>query len=299
MIHRDEFLSLPVEEVARIVRSAGPQVCVFPINGTRRWFMLEHSRRKWDDPLGAYMDIAAANHIALYKLIFDHGVDTLLTPTIGPDILLRGDEYMARIGGEGLARLAQGPDFQKFYTDYNVRVHFYGNHRRELKVTPYAHLSDLFDQAAQQTSSHRRFRLFFGVFGNDATQAVAEFTVQYYQENGRIPDRRQVVEMYYGEYIEPATFFIGFDRFSAFDYPLLGLGEENLYFTVAPSPYLTERQLRLILYDHLFTRRLPEPDYARLSPQVVQELHDYYHEHRDRVLGVGSLKNGFWIPLDG
>jgi tuberculosinol/isotuberculosinol synthase len=299
VIPRDEFLSLPVEDAARIVRSAGPQVCVFPINGTRRWFMLEHGGRKWDDPLGAYMDIAAANHIALYKLIFDHGVDTLLTPTIGPDILLRGDEYMARIGGEGLKRLAQGPDFQEFYTDYNVRVHFYGNHRRELKVTPYAHLSDLFDQAAQQTSSHRRFRLFFGVFGNDATQAVAEFTVQYYQENGRIPDRRQVVEMYYGEYIEPATFFIGFDRFSAFDYPLLGLGEENLYFTVAPSPYLTERQLRLILYDHLFTRRLPEPDYARLSPQVVQELHDYYHEYRDRVLGVGSLKNGFWIPLDG
>ncbi|KAF0107881.1 MAG: hypothetical protein FD146_1512 [Anaerolineaceae bacterium] len=299
MMTLEEFLALPTEEAARRVRSAGPQVCVFPINGTRRWFLLEHGGRQWDDPMGAYMDIAAENHISLYKLIFDHGVDTLITPTLGPDILLRGDEYMARIGGEGLARLAQGPDFLEFYDEYDVRVHFYGNHRKALAGTPYAGLSDLFDQAAARTRSHRRFRLFFGVFGNDAAEAVAEFAVRHYQEHGQAPDRRAIVENYYGEYVEPATFFIGFDKFCAFDYPLLGLGEEDLYFTVAPSPYLTPNQFREILYDHLFTRRVPEPDYNQMSADTIREIGNYYKKYRGLVLGAGKINHGLWNPNFG
>ena len=37
----ESFLQLPLEEAARLVRADGPKVAVFPINGTRRWFMLE------------------------------------------------------------------------------------------------------------------------------------------------------------------------------------------------------------------------------------------------------------------
>lgn len=299
MISLDEFLALPTDKVARLVRAAGPQVCVFPINGTRRWFLLEHGDREWDDPLGAYMDIAAENHISLYKLIFDHGVDTLITPTLGPDILLRGDEYMARIGGEGLARLAQGADFLAFYDEYDVRVHFYGNHRKALADTPYAHLSDLFDEAAARTRLHNHFRLFFGVFGNDAAEAVASFAVDYFREHGTVPDRRAIVENYYGEYVEPATFFIGFDKFSAFDYPLLNLGEEDLYFTVAPSPYLSAEQLRRILYDHIFTRRLPEPDYASLPASAFEGIKDFYTQNRRATFGVGAIRHQFWTPFSG
>jgi len=296
MISLDKFLALSTEEVARLVRKAGPQVCVFPINGTRRWFMLEYGDKQWDDPFGTYMDIAAANHISLCKLIFDHGVDTLLTPTIGPDILLRGEEYMARFGSEGLARLVQGPDFLRFYDEYDVRVHFYGNHHKALVSTPYAHLSDLFDQAAERTRNHKRFRLFFGIFGNDAAEAVAEFAVKYYQQHSKVPDRRAIIAMYYGEYVEPATFFIGFDKFSAFDYPLLNLGEEDLYFTVSPSPYMTERQLRTILFDHIYTRRAPEPDIFNISTEAGNKLRQYYLEHQEDTLGIGQLYYGVWIP---
>jgi tuberculosinol/isotuberculosinol synthase len=296
MITLDEFLALPTEKVANLVRAAGPQVCVFPFNGTQRWFMLEYGDRQWDDPICAYMDIAAENHISLCKLIFDHGVDTLLTPTLGPDILQRGEEYMARIGSEGLARLAQGSDFQKFYDEYDVRVHFYGNHRKALVASSYAHLSDLFDQAAERTKNHKRFHLFFGIFGNDAAEAVAEFAVKYYQEHGKVPDRRAIIAMYYGEYVEPATFFIGFDKFSAFDYPLLNLGEEDLYFTVSPSFYLSQRQLRAILYDHLYVRWAPEPDYDTLSPQAKTRMRVFYRTNRENLFGLGVLYDGIWYP---
>jgi len=45
-----------------------------------------------------------------------------------------------------------------------------------------------------------------------------------------------------------------------FDVPLLATGLEHLYATLNPSPDLTERQLREILYDQLVTRRAAPVD---------------------------------------
>lgn len=292
----ESFLRLPVHEVARRVQADGPKVCVFPINGTRRWFTLEYGQQAWKDPITAYMDLASQNHIGLYRLFFEHGIDTLLTPAFGADILLRSEDYVRRVVADGLARLAQHPTFLNFYDEYDVRVHFYGDHRRFLAGTELAHLSDLFDSATEHTRGHKRYRLFLGIFASDATQAVAEFSARYYQEHGRVPEKRELIEMYYGEYVEPVNLFIGFDRFSAFDMPLVTTGEEDLYFTVSPSPYMDQSQLRRILYDHIYTRRSPEPEYADLSPEELQDLRDFYSSHGERTLGTGKLLHGIWVP---
>jgi tuberculosinol/isotuberculosinol synthase len=297
MIKIKEFLQLSTQEIATIVRASGPKVCVFPINGTRRWFLLEHGDETGDDPIAAYMDIASQNHIGLYKLFFDHGIDTLLTPVFGPDLLLRGDEYIQRIGAGGLARLASDPLFLDFYDAYQVRVRFYGAYRKSLRGTPLAFLSELFDQATEQTKIHQRFRLFFGVFAQDATNRIAELAVDYFKKHGRAPQKAALVEGYYGEAIPPVSLFIGFDRLSVFDYPLLNTGAEDLYFTVAPSPYLTAGQLRKILFDHLYTRRHPEPEYTEMSPEEIEALRDFYHLNQDVILGTGELKSGVWIPI--
>ena len=52
----ETFQSMPTTEVANLVREAGPKVCVFPINGTRRWFVLEHPEQAEGDP-HAYLRI--------------------------------------------------------------------------------------------------------------------------------------------------------------------------------------------------------------------------------------------------
>ncbi len=292
-----EFESLPTEEVARIVREAGPKVCVFPINGTRRWFMLEYPPQEGVDAVQSYLDTATEHHIRVYRLFFDHGLDTLLTPVFGPDLLERGDDYIA-MAAEGLSRLATHPDFLRFYDEYRVRVRFYGDYRKYFAPTPYAYLSDLFDAATERTLNHDRYRLFFGVFANDATETVAELAVRYYEEHGRIPDRRTLVALYYGEYVEPVDIFIGFDKFAAFDMPLLALGEEDLYFTICPSLYITERQLRAILYDHLYARR-GEPDYEALTAEDWAFMDAFYRLNRERTLGIGVqwAETGVWYPL--
>ena len=62
-MEQETFLHLPNEDVAHIVREAGQKVCVFPINGTRRWLMLEHPEAVAEDFVEAYLNIAGRRHV--------------------------------------------------------------------------------------------------------------------------------------------------------------------------------------------------------------------------------------------
>jgi tuberculosinol/isotuberculosinol synthase len=293
----EAFRDLETEQIARLVHQAGSKVCVFPINGTRRWFLLEHPPQPGNDFADVYLDVVGRRHVELYRLLFDHGLETLLTPVFGPELLTRGDGYM-QMAVEGLTRLVQGSAFRDFYQAYQVRVRFYGDHRKFFGPTPYAYLSDLFDEVTARTATHDRYRLFYGVCAQDPVETAADLAVRYHAEHGRVPDRQTLVALYYGELVPPVSLFIGFDRFWAFDMPLIATGEEDLYFTVSPSPYLTERQLRDILYDHLYARRGDEPDYAALGPESRSLMRDFYRANVGKTLGIGARhqRTGFWYP---
>jgi tuberculosinol/isotuberculosinol synthase len=300
MISLEEFIALPVDQVAELVRGAGPKSAVFPINGTRRWFALEHPEAmRAEDSLGAYMDISQKRHVELYRLFFDHGVDTLLTPIFGSELFRRGDDYVRRMVMDGLVRLAEHPDFLRFYDEYNVRVRFYGDYRRELTGTVFSPLIEKFDSLTHRTRDHKRARLFFGVFASDLTETCAALAVDFHKQHSRVPTRSEMVEMVYGEYVDPVDFFIGFDKLSAFDYPLLASGEEDLYFTVAPSLYLGQKQLREILFDHLFTRRSNEPEYEELTREDWGWMRSFYAENKTRTVGLGTLRSNIWYMGPG
>jgi tuberculosinol/isotuberculosinol synthase len=290
----ETFRNLPTVEVARLVREAGPKVCVFPIKGTRRWFMLEHPSVPGEGFASAYLDAVTKRHIEIYQLIFDHGLDTLLTPSFDLPLMERGEDYM-QTAAEGLAQLATHSDFLDFFKAYGVRVRFYGDYRKFFGPTPYAYLSDLFDEVTAQTMAHDRHRLFFGLFVHDATETIAGLTVRYCVEHGHVPDKGMLIEMYYGEYVGPVDLFIGFGKFRAFDMPLVATGREDLYFTVSPSLYLTERQLRDILYDHLYARSRTKADF---QPEDWVSMRDFYQANLERTMGVGARnKHGVWHPL--
>jgi tuberculosinol/isotuberculosinol synthase len=295
-VDAEEFQNLPTTEVARLAHAAGPKVCVFPINGTRRWFILEHPPQPGEDPALAYQDIVGQRYIELYRLLFDHGLDTILNPVFGGELLELGEDY-AKMVTDGMARLANHPTFIDFYRAYGVRVRFYGDYRRFFAGTPYAFLSDLFDEVTARTVAHDRRRLFFGVCANDAAETVARLAIDYHARHGRAPDKRALVELYYGEWVPPVDIFIGFDRFWAFDMPLVATGREDLYFAVSPSPYLTARGLRAILHDHLYLRWTEEPDYATMGAADLAMMRNFYRANREKMLGVGVLRGGIWYPL--
>lgn len=290
----DRFIHLSKHKVARLLRQAGSSVCGLPIKGTRRWFMLEYPERTAKSFTEAYLQIGARRHIEMYKMFFDHGLDTLLAPSFDVPLMGRGEKYM-RLAAEGMSMMARYPDFLDFYKTYNVRVRFYGEYRKVFTTTPYANLCDLFDEVTAATSKHNRYRLFYGLFVQEPTQVIAGMSTQYYAEHGTVPDRSALVKMYYGEPIEPLNLFVSFGKPRIFDVPLLTNGKEDLYFTVSPLMYLTEHQLRDILYDHLYARKRTK---ANLQKDDWAMMDRYYKMNRGRTIGVGARhERGVWYPL--
>lgn len=292
---RDKFLNLPADELARIVRAGGSRVCVFPFNGTRRWFLLEYGRDFDGDAAQNYVELTTQGYINTYKLVFDHGIDTIVAPVFGGEIMNRGEEYMREIGAN-MELLATHPAFLEFYETYDIRVHFYGDYRKQLDNTPYAYICDSFDEITQKTGHHTQRRLFYGVCADDATGTIAELSVKHYQATGNIPSRRQLIETYYGEYIEKADIFIGFEKFNVFDYPMLGWGEESLYYMVVPSLYMTKSQLRNILYDFIYLRPVQDPDYFTMLSSDFEAMRKFYETNRQLTFGVGEMRGGIWYP---
>jgi tuberculosinol/isotuberculosinol synthase len=297
-VNLEEFQGLPAARIARALAEAGTEVCAFPTNGTRRWLFLEHPPRRAEDFADAYLNQSQAAHLDLYRMIYDHGLHTLISPIFGPDLVARGDQYMSFIS-EGLARVAEHPGFLSFYDEYEVGVRFYGDYRRHFAGTPYAHLCDLFETVMQRTAHHTRTRLFYGLFAHDPTEQLAALSIDHYLRHGAAPTRDDLIAAYYGEPVPPVDLFIGFDKLAVFDVPLLLTGSEDLYFTVSPSPYLTAAGLRRILYDHLYARCDTEPDYATLPPAARDEMRAFYRANRESVLGVGTKHPhwGCWVPL--
>lgn len=291
----ERFLALPNEELAQIVRASETKVCVFPFNGTRRWFLLEHAEKTRENFVKAYIEETTRGYIHTYQLLFDHGIETVLAPVFGSEILQRGEEYMQQIGAS-MGLLATHNEFLSFYEKYDVRVHFYGDYRKEFASTEYTYITDQFDEVTRKTAGHKTHRLFYGVFASDATQSIAELSILHYLKSKKTPTRQELIEAYYGEYIEKANVFIGFEKFSVFDYPMLNWGEESLYFTVAPSLYTTARQLREMLYDHIYLRPIREPDYEKLQHKEVELIRRFYEINREKTLGTGEVRGGIWYP---
>ncbi len=291
---REKFLKLPTDELASLVRSDRTKTCVFPFNGTRRWFLLEYGREFVNgDAAKQYIELTTQAYIATYKLVFDHGLDNIVAPVFGGEIMARGEDYMREIGA-GMSLLATHPAFLEFYEAYDVRVHFYGDYRRQLENTPYAYICDSFDEITRKTAHHKKRALFYGVCADDATVTISELAIQYYQDTGKHPTRRDIIEQYYGEYVEKADIFIGYEKFNVFDYPMLAWGEESLYFTVAPSLYMNERQLRTILYDYLYLRPVQDPDYFSMTKEDFEIMRKHYAVHREDTFGVGEIRGGIW-----
>jgi tuberculosinol/isotuberculosinol synthase len=295
----EHFLQLPTDEVSALVKATGQKVCVFPVNGTRRWFMLEHGDEIGDDFFEAYMRTSIQNHVGLCAMLFDHGIQILLAPVFGRELMRRGDEYTQRVGIDGLVRTATDKNYRDFFEKYNVKVRFYGDYRDVLTGTPYEYALKSIYEVIEATKQHTAFQLYFGVFADEVTETISRLSVEHYLAQGSIPDKEALVRKYYGADLPPVSLFIGFDKFSVFDMPLLTTGEEDLYFSISPSPYMTTHQLRAILYDHIYVRPTPEPDYTKLPAEELHWLREYYRHNKDYALGVGKLKFNLWFPEIG
>lgn len=292
-----DFQSLPTADIADIVRTAGQKVCGFPFNGTRRWFMLEHENPANDAP-EVYVNAITNRLLEIIRLQFEHGIDTILLPLLSPYIFdSRGSEYTNSMVN-ALSTLTDNPNYKDFYKIYGVKVRFYGDYEKYLANSPNSDLIQKFTDLAEETADHQQHRLFWGVCAHDATETAISLSIQYFQQYGKVPTKQDLIQMYYGEQVPPVNIFISASKLRSFDIPLISSGREDLYFTVAPSPYLTEVQFRNILFDHLYARQKDHAKYDEMESGDWLALREFYQANIGNTLGVGKkLKNwGLWVP---
>lgn len=293
-MNKHQFRNLSTSEIAEIVRQNQLRVVVFVVNGSRRWFLLEHQDQSAD-----YIKVVMARLIELSKMIFDHGIETLVMPTVSPYILdKRGDVYTA-MAIKSLDKLTYMDEYLAFYHQQGVRVRFYGDYLDYLEPDTAAYLDQRFKALTSETLTYEKHKLWWGVCAHDAFNTVAKNSVQFFEETGRVPSKEELIAMYYGEYVPPVDLYISSSKLRAFDMPLISTGRESLYYTVAPSPYMTEMQFRDILHDHLFQRTATNVDFKGKEADYWRSLKTFYEANQNNTIGVGarSQKWNIWYPI--
>ena len=298
------FQNLSTPQVAEIVREQGPRTVVFAAGGTKRWFILNHLDG-WPTDMSywqGYLTHAGERFLNIVQMFFDHGVHTLFTHAIVPGQLEgQGEEYISLALTTGMERVAGTAEFVHFYEEYGVRVRLYGNYRQVLKGSPYEGSLDLFDKITERTKANDQHLLYWGFNSQeDQVTPILELATQYYRDHGRAPSRDQIVRLYYGEPLDPVDVYVGFNRPKIANLmPPLLESKADLYFTVGPSFDFSLRQLRKILYDHLFARRGQHRNYSELPAEAFSEMQKFYRQNRDGVTGVGRRyePGAVWHPL--
>jgi hypothetical protein len=272
------------EQRAASVLDRGPHTVVFPVNGTRRWFALKARNETGEDYRTSYPKAVACELRRLLGLFFDNGVQTLVIPVYGGDLIERGADYrqMAEYG----LRLLCNAEARALYRRKAVRVRFYGEYSDCLSKEILMEMESL----VQDTVDCNDHRIFYGICGDTPVPAIARAAL----EMGRPISHKEAVRAFYGEDLT-ADLFIGFDQPTAFDMPLIDRGGVDLYFTVAPSLYMDELLLRAILSDWRHSRE-QNASYEELRASQWEYMDRFYTLNRHSVMGMGKRRDGIWYP---
>jgi hypothetical protein len=267
----------------------------WPFNGTRRWYLTY--RRRHPAVAGNYLTILGRRQAELHRLVFAHGVSVLLVPLFGTELRNRGPAYV-EYGLGGLTRLVEDEIYREMFAA-GLRIRFYGDYEEVLDTPTLRPVLEACRDLMSSTASGDGPLLMIGLFADEPYPTIARLSIELAEKHARPPDRRELIEAYYGIDLPDLSLFLGFLQPQFFDVPLISTGEEDLYFTLNPSPDLTERQLREILYDHLVTRRTQEVNYGALSEEAQAALVEYNERHSGVTLGIGRIDplTEIWTPL--
>jgi adenosine tuberculosinyltransferase len=183
--------------------------------------------------------------------------------------------------------------------DSGMGIRFYGDHERALTVAGLRSALETCAMLTDASASGEGPLLLICLFADDPYPTIARLSVEFVECDGRPPGRAELIEAYYRLPVPDLSLYVGFAQPEMFDVPLLTTGLEHLYATLNPSPDLTERQLREILYDHLVTRRAALVDDDALSREAQLELAVYTERRKGNTLSIGRIDplTGLWRPL--
>ncbi|MEW5958432.1 MAG: hypothetical protein AB1801_11945 [Chloroflexota bacterium] len=271
MYSLQEWLLLDDQQIAEFVGQKVSTVALF-INGTRRWFMSQNT--DWTN----YTTVTGIAQRRVSQLIYDHGVQTLIQPILGYDLVARGHKYLELAIEQGLAELATNEEYRTWYHREQIRVSLYGNWSAALTEHGFGRVVNLLHKLVAETRSYSRHRLLLGVFADDGLDNIVSLarTVNRGQE---------LLSRYYGQSVEPVDLIISSGQPAIWDLPLLDINKASLYFLQSPTFCLNKDSLRRILYDHIYERINDDELYDSLLNEKWRE---------SEVLGIGQRTGKGW-----
>lgn len=290
-----EWLGWSTEEIMGWVGSRpAPVVVGWPSNGTRRWYL---AHRRENPNAGDYLSTIIQRQAEFHKMVLDHGVSVLLSPSFGAVNLERGAQY-TRYALGGLLRISSDTVYREMF-DGGVRLRFYGEYEAVLDTPEYRPMLEACQELMDTTAGGAGPLILIGLFADSAHDRIARLSVDFARRNGRPPVRKEQIEAYYGIPIPDLSLYVGHEQPQLFDVPLISTGLEDLYVTLNPTLDVTPIQLREILYDHLVARRTPAVDYENLSPEARSSLIEYNEQRSGMTLGLGYVDptTGIWRPV--
>jgi len=297
-ITKNEFLNLTTVKVKEFVEQHGkPKVGIFVPEGTRRMAIAFGKSTKIDTNF--YTEIACLNSKYLQKNIkvfFEHGLKILFVPLLSTQIFNRDDKYKNISLQQGLKLLFQSDSWLNFYQRYNIQINTYGDLTYLAAINP--GIMNWINRAKEKTSTCAAHKIFYGFAAPDKLGVeMARMGIHYYKKFQREPSDQEQLELYYGENIPPADFFIMSTKFAGLGAlpPLISGRETQMYFLVAPGTFsLTRETYRLILYDFLYCRILNSNN--NYSLKKAEFLKQYYLHHKSTVFGIGHRDHNIWFP---
>ena len=265
-----EWLTLSRAEIAETV-GINIATMVFYLNGSRRWF--QSQKKDWK----LYGKLSGEAHRQTSQLCYEHGVKTLIQPFFGYDLLERGPEYFHMIA-EGLASLV-ADEYRSWFGKEEIQVCLYGDWKEALRERGFTATGEKLSQLMQETQGFARRRLVIGLFADEGLDRIA--SIARVAQGGR-----QLLRNYYGVDVEAVNLVIGSGQPAIWDIPLLDINKASLYFMQAPTFFLTEENLRRILYDHLYARRNDDEVRENLK---AEDWKDY------SILGLGKNTPRGWV----
>lgn len=301
-IKLSQFLRLERSEIAKLIRKERRPRCVaIMLDGTRR--VLKFDPKYRDDSWSYYEN---PNKNLIYKsievagILFDLGVEIVIGP-----LASTGNLHRKGFVPEGIKQLLQSfldPYPLTVFKKHSVKLSFYGDLQYAYQLEGGKIISDYVKEISNLSAKDTKKYIVMGVgYSTEReTEIIAHKAIEYYMKFNKKPSFEELVRIYFGFDALPIDILIRSNevRPSGGLTPLLTTHGTQLYFPVSPGILsFSEKVIRSIIYDYLFSRVLSKGtyDHRPITTKQSKEIRNFYFGSKDVVLGLGRRVGDIWI----
>ena len=156
-------------------------------------------------------------------MLFRHGVHTVMIPVLNQTLFDGRSTDYARMMCRALPNITSGGVMDDLYTNYVVRVGFYGAYENTLLSSGDDDVLDSFVQTMHVTRKNDQRQILWGVFAENEVSAAIDLSIKFYEKHHRNPSEADLIVNYYGFDVSPVDIYITSGKPRLFDAPFLSL----------------------------------------------------------------------------